>query len=289
MPMIRLSCVLLLFISFSSYGMDVHVPKLSNDRDRLVVDLIKLVLRKQGIKANVIEAAEATSDSRQAEDLRSEKLSLIWSGMGQEREDVLLPVRIPIFKGIQGHRIFSIRPEAQSAFSQVKSLEDLKRFKAGSGMGWGDTNIIIAAGLPTVTTTKGVNLWPMLDGGRFDYFPLAIHEPWGEIKSRPEYSLTVEKNLMIVYPFAMYFYVSKDNKKLHDTIYKGMNAAIDDGSYDTFLFSSPIFKDALIAADVSQRTFIRVGNPYMHPATPVDIEKYWLDPKKLTLEELRSL
>ncbi|WP_370980374.1 diguanylate cyclase [Agaribacterium sp. ZY112] len=275
--------------SQAAQTVDINIPKLANDRDKLVIELIELVLQTQNVKANFIESAEQVSDSRQAEELRSGRLSLLWAGMSQDREEELLPVRVPLFKGIQGHRIFCIRPDKQSYFSAVQNLDDLKRLEAGSGLGWGDTYIIEAAGIPTVTTAKGASLWLMLDGERFDYFPLAIHEPWSEIAARPELNLGVEKTIMLVYPFGMYIYVNKDNQQLHDLLYKGMNAAIDDGSYDKFLFSSPLFKDALIAADVSKRKVIRIPNPFIHPATPVNIEKYWLDPEKLTIEELRAL
>ncbi|WP_096086958.1 diguanylate cyclase [Agaribacterium haliotis] len=275
--------------SLAQRSIDINIPQTNNDRDRLVVELLGRIFEAQDYRANFIEATEFLSDSRQTEELRSGRLDIIWAGMSEDREEILLPVRVPIFKGIQGHRIFSIRPESQSAFAMVKNLDDLKRFEAGSGMGWGDTVIIEAAGLPTVTTSKGVNLWPMLDGARFDYFPLAIHEPWSEIRSRTDLNLTVEKHLLLVYPFAMYFYVNAEDQKLRNILHSGMNAMLDDGSYDRFLFSAPMFKDALIDADVSQRTVIRIPNPFMHPATPVNETKYWLDPKKLTIEDLQAL
>ena len=285
----RALILLLSLQSLLTQALDVKIPKLNNDRDRLIVQLIDLALSKQGVSAKFIEADEVVSDTRLAEDLRTGKIDVLWGGMSRDLEDSLQPVRVPLFKGIQGHRIFVISPSSQTGLSQVKNLSDLKQFMAGSGLGWGDTDIVQAAGLPIVTTAKGVNLWLMLEGGRLDYFPLAIHEQWSEITARPELNLTAEKNLLLVYPFAMYLYVSKENSKLYNLLYSGMNAAIDDGSYDKFLFSAPLFKDALIAADVSKRTVIRIANPYMHPATPVNEAKYWLDPKKLTIKDLKAL
>lgn len=268
--------------------LDLDIPRQDNDKDRLVIKLLTLALSKVDIKPRFEENPELVSEARLEQETQSNKIQLIWAGMSPEREETLYPIRVPIFKGILGHRIFVIRNDAQHKFNHIRTLSDLQQLKAGAGTFWGDTQILKNADLPTVTTVKGVNLWDMLDGSRFDYFPLAIHEPWGEMRARTDLELTVEKNVMLVYPFAMYFYVSRENTKLHRLIKEGMQLAIQDGSYDEFLFNDPIFKAALIDADVSKRTVVRIGNPFMHPETPVDIPEYWLDPTKLSAQDLAN-
>ena len=112
----------------------------------------------------------------------------------------------------------------------MRSLEDLKKFSAGPGRFWGDTQILKANQIPVVTPVKYHNLFPMLEGGRFDYFPRAVHEPWNEVVANKELNLKVEYNLLLVYPFAMYLFVSKQDRALHDKIYQGLELAIQDAN-----------------------------------------------------------
>jgi hypothetical protein len=176
-----------------------------------------------------------------------------------------------------GHRIFIIEKGKQHLFDNIQDLDDLKSLKAGQGTTWGDTQVLLGAKIPTVTTLKYHNLFPMLEGDRFDYFPRAIHEPWSEIEWQKDLNLTVEERVLLVYPFAMYFFVAKDNKKLHDLIYKGFETAIQDGSYDKLFYSNPLIKDALNRTKISERVVIRIPNPSMGPKTPFDREEFWLD------------
>ena len=186
-----------------------------------------------------------------------------------------------MLKGLLGHRIFIIKKENQALFDNIKTLDDLKRLKAGQGTEWGDTQILKSASIPVITTLKYPNLFLMLEGGRFDYFPRALHEPWSEVEERPELNLTIEKHIMLVYPFAMYFYVAKDNQALHDKLYQGFEMAISDGSFDQLFFNNQLIKDALNKTNIKNRTVIKIPNPAMHPDTPIDRKEFWLDPTSL--------
>jgi len=46
-------------------------------------------------------------------------------------EEKLIPVRIPIRKGLQGYRIFLIHKDHQKELSNVSSLDDLRKFSTG--------------------------------------------------------------------------------------------------------------------------------------------------------------
>lgn len=257
---------------------ELNIPNLDTEKDKLIHQLLDLALSKTGSNVEYIAQPNQLSAGRLVERVESNKVDVFWAGMSPEVEEALAPIRIPIFKGLLGHRIFVIRRGDEHRFKSVKTLSDLQHFSAGQGRFWGDTDILQKAGLPVTTTVKGANLWPMLDGGRFDYFPLAVHEPWSEIDARPDLDLTVDSNVLLVYPFAMYFYVNKNNTELYKAIKTGMNIAIEDGSYDKLLFNSSMLKDALVRAKVADRVVIRIANPAMHPDTPVDVTKYWFDP-----------
>ncbi|WP_221935054.1 transporter substrate-binding domain-containing protein [Catenovulum sediminis] len=187
----------------------------------------------------------------------------------------MLPIRIPLFKGLLGHRIFIIRQGEQHRFSNVRSLSDLAEFKMGQGANWADTKVLNAAGLNVVTTTKYHNLFYMLEGGRFDLFPRGVHEPFAEVASRPELNLTVEEDLLLVYPLAAYFFVNSNNFKLAQAIENGLLEMIEDGSFDEFFYSNPMISQALKNAELERRKIFRISNPNMPAATPFDDKKLW--------------
>lgn len=257
---------------------ELRIQLLESEKDRLIHQLLDLSLSKAGVSPTYVQQDSSLSAGRLVERVESNKMDVFWAGMSPDTESRLRPIRIPIFKGLLGHRIFVVHQNSVDKFANIQSLEDLKQFSAGQGRFWGDTEILQRAGLPVTTTVKGQNLWAMLDGGRFDYFPLAVHEPWSEIDARPELNLTVDPNVLLVYPFAMYFYVNQSNSNLYNAIKQGMDAAIDDGSYDQLLFQSAMLKQAFSEANLARRKIIRIPNPNMHPDTPVNTPKYWLDP-----------
>ena len=273
---ILLTTLSLLFIS-SAHSNDYRITKVEGDKEQLVLDILKLALSKSDPQSNIVQYKEALPQSRLIEEINLANIDLMWAGVEPSLDKTMLPIRIPILKGLLGHRIFIIKKENQSRFNNIKTLADLKKLTAGQGTKWGDTKILKSVNIPVITTLKYLNLYYMLEGERFDYFPRAIHEPWSEVAKRPELNLAVEKNIMLVYPFAMYFFVKKDNQILHDKLYKGFEMAIKDGSFDTLFLNNQGIKDALIKTNIKNRTVIKVPNPAMHPDTPIDRKEFWLD------------
>jgi hypothetical protein len=253
----------------------------AGEKEQLVFRILQLAIEKSGSALDIKQATDDYNEARLMTEVESGHVDVMWAGAAPEKDKRLQAIRIPILKGLLGHRIFIIRKADQNKFSQIKTFEDLKQFSAGQGTFWGDTKVLKNAGLPTVTTIKYNNLFPMLEGGRFDYFPRAVHEPWNEVETHADLNLVVDKNIMLVYPYAMYFYVNKNNKKLHDIIYRGFETAIEDGSFDELFFNDPSIQDVLKKADLPNRRVFRVDNPFMHPDTPNDRKAFWLDVNSL--------
>jgi hypothetical protein len=260
---------------------EIVINKVAGEKEQLVVDILSLVLSKSDTAATVRQRSEELPQSRLVEEIKLGNVDVMWAGVDPTLESELLPIRVPILKGLLGHRIFIIKAESQGRFDNITTLAQLKQLKAGQGTVWGDTQILKNVGIPVVTTLKYPNLFLMLEGERFDYFPRAVHEPWSEIAERPELNLAVEKKIMLVYPFAMYFFVSKDNQALHDKLYQGFEMAIADGSFDELFFNNQLIKDALTKSNIKNRTVIKIANPAMHPDTPVDRKEFWLDTTRL--------
>ena len=260
---------------------EVVIHKIVGDKEQLISEILSLVLSKSDPEASIRQRTDELPQSRLIEEINLGKVDLMWAGVDPSLESELRPVRIPILKGLLGHRIFIIKKEQQARFDNIKNLADLKQFTAGQGTLWGDTQVLKNANIPVITTLKYPNLFYMLEGERFDYFPRAVHEPWTEVTGHPQLNLTVEKNVMLVYPFAMYFFVKKDNQALHDKLYRGFEMAIADGSFNELFFNNQNIKDALTKTNIKNRTVIKIANPAMHPDTPFDRKEFWLDTTNL--------
>ncbi|WP_354624525.1 transporter substrate-binding domain-containing protein [Psychromonas sp. MME2] len=277
--MLLITCNLLITAQVKSS--EIVINNVSGEKETLVVDILKLILSKSDPQVTIRQYPEALPTSRLEDEVKLGNIDVMWAGINNHLDESFMTVRIPILKGLLGHRIFIIRKDQQSKFNNVKTLDDLKKLNAGQGTQWGDTAILKAASVPVITTLKYPNLFYMLEGGRFDYFPRAIHEPWSEVASRPELNLTVEKNIMLVYPFAMYFFVEKNNQALHEKLTQGFEMAIADGSFDELFFSNQQIKDALSKTHFKNRIIIKIPNGAMHPDTPIDCPELWLDPTSL--------
>lgn len=249
-------------------------------KEQYVLSVLKLALSKSMPDAQFQPLQQAVTEPRAVEHIKEGKMSVMWAATSVELERELLPIRIPIEKGMLGYRIFIIRKGEQSRFDKINTLDELKKLKVGQGRFWGDTAVLKGAGLPVVAPVKYPNLFPMLEGGRFDYFPRAIHEPWVEVEKHKDLNLEVEKHLLLVYPLTMYFFVSKQDSALAEAIRSGFETAIKDGSFDKLFYSTTMIHDALANAHLRDRVAIHLTNPNMPEETPLNRPELWLDTSK---------
>jgi len=169
-------------------------------------------------------------------------IDITWTMINQEREEKLLPIKISLLRGMNSYRVFLIRNEDKQKFQAVKNLDDLKQYSAGSGSVWPDTSILLANGLPVITSAHYELLFTMLERKRFDYFPRGVYEIWTEQKAQASKGFVIEETLMFHYPAPIYFFVNKNNTQLAERIERGLQIAIGDGSFDQLFFSTPGFE-----------------------------------------------
>ncbi len=257
----------------------ISVPASDEPKEALLLSVLKLAISKSD-RADIYAFtpyADMVTEARLVKMVKTGELDLMWGGFKDEYEWEMLPIRIPVLKGLLGYRIFIIREGEQSRFDKVDTLEDLQRIPLGQGLFWGDTEILKANNMNVVGVVKYENLMPMLARGRFDFYPRAVHEPFTEVKRAKKLNLAVEDNILVIYPFAMYFYVNLDNKRLATDIEQGFRRAIADGSYDTLFFNHPMIKSALEQADLKNRKVFRLQNPRLPSTVPFSDKSLWLD------------
>ncbi|VUD68895.1 hypothetical protein TDB9533_04254 [Thalassocella blandensis] len=272
-------CLLFYAVFFSvvvkSAPITVVHNKVSTKNEEYVLGLLALALSYSAKDYEFAEVKEVYNQARQQEEVFTGSLSVFWAGTSKSLEEKFQPVRIPLFKGLLGHRVLLIRKGDQSRFDQVSSLEALKQIRFGQGSTWADTEILRAAGFNLITAPKYQSLFYMLDGKRFDAFPRGVHEPWQEVVKFKALDLAVEERLMLVYRMPLYFFVSKSNSALYQDINEGLEKAIADGSFDTYFLQHPLTKEVLRMANMDNRRIFYLQNPFAHPETPFDRKELW--------------
>ena len=244
-------------------------------RESYFIKLLTLALDRSGVpyKLEPINLIPLT-ENRSIHYVQSGRYSIHWLNTSERLENKLLPIRIPLFKGLIGWRLLLIRKSDVDLFKQVETAEELRKFKILQGDDWPDTPILEKNGFDVVTSTDFSTLSKMLGRGRGDIFPRSITEVWEELDYYTDLNVTVEENLVLHYPAAYYFFVDKSNVALRNAVEKGLNTAVNDGSFD-ILFTE-YFGDVVNRANLHGRKIISLPNPYMSDKTPLERKELWI-------------
>jgi len=197
-----------------------------------------------------------------------------------EREQAMTPVRIPLEKGLLGWRILLIHRRTQEALTRVKTLDDLKAFTFGQGLGWSDVAILRHNGLDVTEGSSYDGLFKMLQTDRFQLFPRGVGEIFTEWDKRRETNpdLQVENSLLLHYPFVRYFWTANNERgnRLRERITLGLESMIKDGTFDTLFLQR--HGEVIRRARFGERLLIRLDNPDLPPLTPLDRSELWYTP-----------
>lgn len=256
----------------------IHHPRAesqSDERGDYPLQMLRLALQKSGVAFSLQAADKIMPQNRAILQLAAETdIDVLWSMTSRQRERDLLPIRIPLDKGLLGWRLFLIAQQRQSKLSLVKTLQDLKKLVAVQGHDWPDTDILRANGLRVEGSPSYEFLFTMVEKGAVDYFPRSVLEIWDEAKRHRHQGLAIEQNLVLHYPTALYFFVNKRNTKLAMLLERGLQVALQDGSFDKIF--TQFHGDLLRLANLPNRTRIALHNPLLPAETPLQDKRLWL-------------
>ncbi|MFC6755272.1 hypothetical protein, partial [Halorubrum tibetense] len=74
----------------------------------------------------------------------------------------------------------------------------------------------------------------------------------------------------------MYFFVNQRNFDLANRIERGLEAMINDGSFDKLFLNHPSIVDVVKRAKLSERRVFKLLNPDLPKETPLGDPRYWL-------------
>ena len=253
----------------------------TDNRPRYFVDLLHATLeatRSDYGAYNIEQTPEFISQSRALWLLeRNRSLDVVWTMTSNEREQQVMPIRIPLMKGLLGVRLLLINPDKQADFAKVNSLSELRRYIAVQGHDWPDTKILMANQLVVKTDQRYDELFKLVELGRYGFFPRGVLEIYEELKQHPDSRLVIEPHLVIAYPSPIYFFVNKENHYLAERLEVGLRRLIANGEFDRLLSNHALHRNALQSMHLEKRTLIKLKNPGLPPDTPLNDPTLWWD------------
>ena len=249
----------------------------TDERDRYPVQLLALALREAHSSYDLKPHPVFMLQVRAMREVEQQSgLDIVWTMTSREREQALLPIRIPIDRGLLGWRLLLVDPAREPAFARVHALDGLKALRGGQGADWPDTTILRDAGLVVDESARYGDLFQKLAAGRIDYFPRSVQEIWGELETHRAEGFVVEPTLALHYPTAMYFFVNRHDTQLAADIRKGLERALADGSFEALFMQN--FGGVLRRSHLGQRRVFEMGNPLLPPETPLNDARLWYRP-----------
>ncbi|HLO96339.1 MAG TPA: hypothetical protein VK195_18680 [Burkholderiaceae bacterium] len=245
--------------------------------------VLRLALERSGAQYRLQAMRKPAGQGRAIRELSGggSDVELLWSMTSEEREQKLLPVRIPIDRGMMGWRLLLIRRSDAERFAAIRSLEALRELTAGQLHDWPDTAILRANGLTVGTTSVYGSLFTMLSRGRLDYFPRSVLEIQDEMQLfGSAHELMIAPGLMLRYPTANYFFVNRQNQTLAADLQRGLERLLDDGTLHGLFMSH--FRGRLKPLRLTERRELQLRNPLLPAATPLQRTELWADPAQFS-------
>src|SRR5262249_32740838 len=183
-----------------------HPPESSLDVRYLYHwEILRTALEKTKAKwgAYRMTPSERMTEQRQAFELKNAtgRLTVMYLSTTPDFEKTLIPIHIPVDKNLGGYFVFLIRKNDQPRAASLKTLDDVRHFSYGLGLGWIDVGILRHSGFNVVTGSSYDGLFEMLIQQRFDIFLRAAVEVLDEYDRRKKTfpDLYIEDGILFYY------------------------------------------------------------------------------------------
>jgi len=266
---------------------DIHViyPNSQTDdpqfRDNInyMENILKLALKNSGAKYTLSTVSIGNiSEKRSNMYLKEKRYNVHWMMTSSENEKELIPVKIPLFKGLIGWRIFIIRRSDEQYFSKITNTQDLAQLKAGLGHSWPDVTILRHSNFNISPMYSAVGRYTFLTQKRCDYFPRSIIEIWNEVDQITDKSLVIEKTIALRYPAAYYFFVSPNEEPIANAIQAGLKKIIKTGEFEQIF--NKRFNKLIAKSNLKNRRIFQIENPLFRNDSMLNDPTLWFNPSE---------
>lgn len=219
---------------------------------------------------------DSVTQGRSVQMLASKHVDVYWMGTSPQREEQFIAVKVPLMRGLLGYRIAIIHQDSLTDFKSLTKSQ-LQQKLACQGQHWPDTKILERNGFNVMPVAKYESMFSMVAKKRCDYFPRAIFEGYGELQVAQAHSpkLTIYDDVILYYPFPLYFFVRKDTPELAKDIKTGLEAMIDNGQFILYMQQHPITKHLFPIEKWKNKTIIPLTNPLISDKLDRENKRYW--------------
>lgn len=247
-------------------------------RGHYPVALLHLALSKSGQQFVTAPSDFAMTQYRTLKQLElNHGIDVTWTMTNPEREKNLLPIRIPIDRGLIGWRLLAIRAADAEFFENLQDEQAVKSLLTVQGIDWPDYAILQHNQFRVTGSNYFDGMYQMLHQQRVRYFARSISEINPEMQTAQNSQLAIAPRWVLHYPAASYFFVRKSDTQLANAIASGLEVAIADGSMKQLFVQH--FGAAIDKAQLSDRQIIELQNPELPATAPLHRQELWFDPK----------
>ena len=193
-------------------------------------------------------------------------------------------IDLPVDGGIVGYRVCYLNPAIQQKITSTTTLDDLRKYTVGQGVGWADTEIFRHNGFKVIEVDRFPALFRMVAAGRIDLFcrganqiiedSYELNALEGSSKTKSLTKLIVDQTFVLVYPLPRFFYLHSKNKLAKERITAGLKIAHADGSLRKLWDKH--YKASVDFVHLEQRQIIYLENPLLKNL-PTDYKQYFFD------------
>ncbi|PCK08073.1 MAG: hypothetical protein COA42_11085 [Alteromonadaceae bacterium] len=169
-------------------------------------------------------------------------------------------VRFPISLGILSYRVCFVSEAMKSKVAQAESLEALKVFTHGQGLGWSDVLVMRNNGFKVFSVSYFKGLYKMTALNRVNLFCRGANEIYSEYQQyQSMQGLALEETFALYYPHPRFFFTHKSNIHIIARLTTGLHRAFNDGSLEELW--RKYNQASLDFAKLDQRKIYRLETP----------------------------
>lgn len=225
------------------------------DRDLYLYELLEKALAAAKYTAQIEHIKIHPHQQRTLMALSRGKVDLHWSMTSATREQIAIPIKVPLYDGLIGKRVLIVHKDIYPAIKAVRSLDELKRFTAVQGHDWPDTKILSYNGLKVRPISDYQTMFNLIADKKADYFPRSVIEANSELIAQNNENLMIVPDFHLSYPTAFYFFVNKDRQALAKALEEGLAKLQVSGELQ-------LLKQKYGLSTQPNSTNIKLNNPY---------------------------
>ncbi|WP_254071134.1 hypothetical protein, partial [Shewanella xiamenensis] len=253
----------------NSYAVDTFIinpPESNNDhRYQYTYDLLTLIIEatNNDFGVGTIQISDVVMSRNRIFRglLEGKTVNVIAEASNSQWDEKLIPIKIPIRKGIQGFRVFIIKKQNLPIMANINTLAQLMALDTGSGSQWSSKAAMQNAGFNVIESIQYDNLFNMLSMGRFITFGRGVNEAFQEVEQfKQQYpDLVVDDNILLHIPLATYYYVAPNQPRLATRIQEGLKRIIANGKFDELFYQRHC--EFLLKSNINHRRVFKINNP----------------------------